>query len=322
MPSYVETMFSVRKVPWHRLGLVVTMAPSSRDALEMSGLNWRVSLRPLAVEAGGGRWVDGQERLGVVRHTDNRVLGVVSQRYRPIQNEEAFDFVDQLLGGGDIRYEAAGSLGQGKTVWLLARMTSEHCIVGDRIDPYLLFTNSHSGKASVKALMTPVRVVCANTLNLALHGAPRTWTAAHVGDIFRKVSGARETLGLARSYMEHLSKKAGTLAGIPIDENRWNRIVNELIPIPPSSSKPRKQNIYLLRNDLRERRRAKDLANYANTGWDSLNAVADHVAHVPSVAVLAGRKDFDPNIGLSETRFYSVVAGHQMLDRAVKIIEG
>lgn len=150
MSAEVETMFYLRKEPWHGLGTQVMEAPNSKEALKLAGLDWKVVQEPLIT--GAGDMVDGYKAN--VRNTDNRVLGVVGDRYRIVQNEEAFAFTDDLLGYG-VRYETAGSLQGGKKVWMLAHMPQEYIIVGEHISPYLLFSNSHDGSGAVKVAITP-----------------------------------------------------------------------------------------------------------------------------------------------------------------------
>ena len=136
MSAEVETMFYLRKEPWHGLGTQVMEAPNSKEALKLAGLDWKVVQEPLIT--GAGDMVDGYKAN--VRNTDNQVLGVVGDRYRIVQNEEAFAFTDDLLGYG-VRYETAGSLQGGKKVWMLAHMPQEYIIAGEHISPYLLFSN-------------------------------------------------------------------------------------------------------------------------------------------------------------------------------------
>ena len=126
MPANVETMFSVRETPWHGLGRIVMDAPASREALELAGLDWQVESRN--IYSGTGAMIPGYRAN--VRNTDDAVLGVVSDRYRIVQNEEAFQFTDDLLGEG-ITYETAGSLQGGKKVWMLAKLPEKYIIAGD-----------------------------------------------------------------------------------------------------------------------------------------------------------------------------------------------
>ena len=191
MPANVETMFSVRETPWHGLGRIVMDAPASREALELAGLDWQVESRN--IYSGTGAMIPGYRAN--VRSTDDAVLGVVSDRYRIVQNEEAFQFTDDLLGEG-VTYETAGSLQGGKKVWMLARLPRKYLIAGDQVVPYLVIFNSHDGSSGVKVAMTPIRVVCQNTLNLALNTAKRSWTARHTENVLLRVQDARETLQL------------------------------------------------------------------------------------------------------------------------------
>ena len=191
MPANVETMFSVRETPWHGLGRIVMDAPASREALELAGLDWQVESRN--IYSGTGAMIPGYRAN--VRSTDDAVLGVVSDRYRIVQNEEAFQFTDDLLGEG-VTYETAGSLQGGKKVWMLARLPRKYLIAGDQVEPYLVIFNSHDGSSGVKVAMTPIRVVCQNTLNLALNTAKRSWTARHTENVLLRVQDARETLQL------------------------------------------------------------------------------------------------------------------------------
>ena len=191
MPANVETMFSVRETPWHGLGRIIMDAPASREALELAGLGWQVESRN--IYSGTGAMIPGYRAN--VRSTDDAVLGVVSDRYRIVQNEEAFQFTDDLLGEG-VTYETAGSLQGGKKVWMLARLPRKYLIAGDQVEPYLVIFNSHDGSSGVKVAMTPIRVVCQNTLNLALNTAKRSWTARHTENVLLRVQDARETLQL------------------------------------------------------------------------------------------------------------------------------
>lgn len=138
MAALVESMFSVREKPWHGLGKIVMEAPTSADALRLAGLDWNVVQEPI--------YTDFNEPIvgykANVRDSDRKVLGVVSDRYKVVQNTDAFSFTDELLGKG-VRYETAGSLQEGKKVWLLARLPREYIIAGERISPYLVFSNTH-----------------------------------------------------------------------------------------------------------------------------------------------------------------------------------
>ena len=171
MATNVESMFYVRETPWHGLGTKVMETPTSKEALSLAGLDWKVLQEPIYTE--NEELVEGYKAN--VRDNDRKVLGVVTDRYKVIQNEEAFAFTDELLGEG-VRYETAGTLQGGKKVWLLAHLPHEYIISGERISPYLLFSNTHDGSGAIKAELTPIRVVCNNPLNLAMATAKRSWS--------------------------------------------------------------------------------------------------------------------------------------------------
>ena len=145
MAANVESMFYVRETPWHGLGTKVMEAPSSKEALSLAGLDWRVVQEPIYTK--DEELVEGYKAN--VRDSDRKALGVVTDRYKVIQNEEAFAFTDELLGEG-VRYETAGSLQGGKKVWMLAHLPHEYIISGERISPYLLFSNTHDGSGAIK----------------------------------------------------------------------------------------------------------------------------------------------------------------------------
>ena len=230
MTANVESMFYVRTAPWHGLGTKVQEAPSSERALALAGLDWKVVQEEIYTPQ--QELVEGYKAN--VRDSDRKVLGVVTDRYKIIQNEEAFAFTDELLGEG-VRYETAGSLQGGKRVWMLAHMPHEYIISGERISPYLLFSNTHDGSGAVKVALTPIRVVCQNTLNLALANASRCWSMIHTGNIQNKLQEARDTLFMAQKYMDGLGKEFETLRSKTMSDKQVLDYIEMLLPIEESS---------------------------------------------------------------------------------------
>ena len=206
MAANVESMFYTRTAPWHGLGVRVEEVLGSKEALNQAGLDWKVEQTD--VYAASGERIPGYKAN--IRDIDRSVLGIVGDRYKIVQNEEAFAFTDGLLGEG-VKYETAGSLAGGKIVWMLAKLPEKYIISGDAIEPYLVFCNSHDGSGAIRVAMTPVRVVCQNTLNLALKGASRVWSARHTGNVMSRMDEARETLQLANAYMSQLGRSINEL---------------------------------------------------------------------------------------------------------------
>ena len=247
MAADLETMFYTREKPWHGLGVCVQEAPVSEEALRLAGLDWEVQQKPVYTESG---IIPGYKAN--VRSTDQKVLGVVTDRYKVVQNTEAFAFTDALLGNG-VRYETAGSLQGGRKVWLLARLPREYIISGERISPYLVFSNTHDGSGAVRVAVTPVRVVCNNTLNLALQTASRSWSMVHTGDIKGKIREAEDTLFKAEDYMDKLGNEFEALRRKKVTDRQLMEYIETLLPVAKDTTKIQGKNINRLRNDLKMR---------------------------------------------------------------------
>ena len=191
-----DTMFSVRETPWHKLGRVVHNAPTTADAIKLAGLDWKVSKAPMFLADGTA--VDPKIATAVRRDTDGRILGVVGPRYEPWQNESAFAWFDPFLAAGEASLETAGSLRDGKRVWVLARIghngDSHAAIVpGDEVVNHMLIANGHDGSLAIHVGRVRTRVVCANTLRGAL-GEGSTLRVRHT-------KSAKETLDDVRDLM-------------------------------------------------------------------------------------------------------------------------
>ena len=263
MSANVETMFYVRKKPWHGLGTEVQAPPTSADALVYAGLNWAVEQKNVYAE--DGTRISGYKAN--VRNTDNVTLGIVSDRYKVVQNEDAFQFTNELLDSG-VTYETAGALQGGRKVWMLARMPHRYIIAGDEIAPYLVVMNSHDGSSGIKVAMTPIRVVCQNTLNLALHSAKRIWTTKHTENVMSRVHEARETLMLAETYMGELGRGIDALSQIRLSDRKAMEFMQEFFPV--TNDMPdvqRKNNLRLLEDMKRRYWNAPDLSNVGKNGY-------------------------------------------------------
>jgi len=273
MAHMVESVMYVREVPWYGFGTRVETAPTSAEALRLAGLDWEVTSEPIYTEAG----IEIPGWKANTRSKDNNVLGIVTDRYRICQNTEAFSFTDNLIGG-DVRYETAGSLRDGKTVWLLAKLPQTK-VAGDEVDPYLCFTNTHDGSGAIRACVTPIRVVCNNTLTIALREAKRHWATKHVGDLNEKMQEAREVLAFSEEYMYNLDKKADDLANAAITRQTLDEILNEMWPVQEDDSDRRKETVKRTKDEYMVCYFAPDIAKFVGTAWGAINAMSDMVTH-------------------------------------------
>ena len=308
MAANVESMFYTREKPWHGLGIMVAEAPNSKDALRLAGLNWKVLQEPVYTE--NKELIQGYKAN--VRDSDRKVLGVVTDRYKVIQNEEAFAFTDTLLGEG-VRYETAGSLQEGRRVWMLARLPREFIIGGERISPYMVFSNTHDGSGAVKTALTPIRVVCNNTLNLALRTAKRSWSMIHTGDISGKIEEAKNTLLLADEYMTALGQEFENLRKIKLSEKQVLDYIKILLPMEENYSLLQKRGVEKLRADMKMRYfDAPDLKDVGNNGYRFVNAVSDFATHSTPRRKAANYK---------ENIFARTADGNPMIDRAYQLVK-
>ena len=308
MAANVETMFSVREKPWHGLGTIVKEAPTSADAIRLAGLDWSVVQEPIYTNF--NRVVEGYRAN--VRSSDRKVLGVVSDRYKVVQNVDAFSFTDELLGKG-VRYETAGSLQEGKKVWLLARLPREYIIAGERISPYLVFSNTHDGSGSVKVAITPVRVVCNNTLNLALGTAKRSFSMIHTGNIQDKIQEAKDTLFMAEEYMDCLGVEFEQLRRQKITDAQVKEYIELLLPMEKDPTPIQSKNIIRLREDMIKRYYdAPDLQKVGNNAYRFINAVSDFATHSNPLRRTAN---------YNENLFARTVDGNPIIDRAYQMVK-
>ena len=302
--------------PWHKLGQRVVGAMTSEQAVTEANLGWRVGLAPLFVQD-QDRFEKVPETFAV-RRDDGFVLGTVGKRYQPIQNTEVFDFMDTLVEGGALRYHTAGAIRDGRKVFLLAKVTDDplHVVPGDKIDQYVLAMNSHDGSGSMQVLFTTVRVVCQNTLNLAISNNSKFNKGAvvhikHMGKLETKKDTARKILGIAKERMSAFEKAARALAAVPMDPPSFRQFTTTLVPDGKNEGEQNK--VWVTRQLLQdnfERGPGTEIYGVKNTRWAALNAVTDMTTHSHGANTSAG------------TRFMTTMLnqGNDMAQRAYNML--
>jgi phage/plasmid-like protein (TIGR03299 family) len=231
-----DTMMSVREMPWHGLGVVLDDYPATiAEALDKSGLTWEVEQVPLYMARAAtedGYFVPALESAmqpvpdyqANVRMDTSNVLGVVGKDYKVVQNREAFAWLDALLGT-EVQIETAGSLQNGKRVWVLAKLPELVEIGGDEVERYVFCANSHDGSMAVTAAATNVRIVCANTLGWALGKAARSYKFRHTGDLSAKLEEARRVMEITLNWDAALKELGDKLAQQPMTVDTFTRRV-------------------------------------------------------------------------------------------------
>jgi phage/plasmid-like protein (TIGR03299 family) len=309
-----DQMFSVREKPWHyeltkEHTKIIQEAPNSREALVAAGLDWNVVSMPVYQE--NGLLIPGYKAN--VRDKDNMVLGIVSGRYKIVQNTEAFEFTDSLIGeteNGEVRYETAGSLYNGKKVWLLAKLPTTK-VLDDDVEPYLCFANSFDGSGAVQVCITGIRVVCQNTLNIALNTAKRKWSTKHIGDMQSKLEEAKLCLRMADSYMANLDVEADRLANAKLYREQIEEILDEMFPVDGNASERKKNNIVQFKNQFWTAYGMPDIQKFDESAWKAVNAMSDVITHS------APRRN---TASYNENRWGKIMDGHMLFDQFNNLI--
>lgn len=325
MSANVEWMFSGNnETPWHGIGEVIQGTLSSEEAIKVAKLDWDVIPMPIFDQFGNE--IPGYKVN--TRSIDNAILGIVTDYYKIVNNRDAFKFTDALLGEG-VQYETAGSLDSGKKVWMLARMEGT-VIAEEQIDPYLVFTNSHDGKGAIRVAAVPVRVVCQNTLNLALSRASRHWSCVHKGDLQGKLDEAKFTLASAEKYMEALEEEFGELKLKTVTDKQVEEMTDRLLQIEFNSLYNKAVKIGKvidLKEALRQQKfedklnRKKseiltiyhekpDLVGTEKSAFRFVNAVSDYATHT---------NDHKQTKNYKENLFMKTVDGNNLIDTSYQL---
>jgi phage/plasmid-like protein (TIGR03299 family) len=209
MSAAVETMAYAGEVPWHGLGVKVDNTMTPEEMLEAAGLNWTVSKRP-AYTITSPQWWDeatvmqAENHHFIVRDSDNNILSPCGNDYVPFQNADTFKFFKKFVSAGDMKMETAGSLKDGRDIWGLAKINSTFQLAGgDTVEGYLLIDSPHVAGKALTIMFTPIRVVCANTMSLALNTEGHKFRVLHLQAFDDDIMEAAEmALGISSELME------------------------------------------------------------------------------------------------------------------------
>jgi phage/plasmid-like protein (TIGR03299 family) len=321
-----KSFASFREPAWHGLGTVFNEEVSTKKMLELANLqDWNVRLEEVEVPEGfsSDKTYNYVARTNPFDKSQTDILGVVGERYRILQNEELFDFGDALLDGGG-RWETAGSIKGGRQVFGSLALERETVLdptgVSDKVNTYLLVNTSHDGSIAIQASVTPVRVVCANTLNLALgsgigrnRNIKQSFKIRHTQTASGKIQAAREALGLANVYMDEFDKLAHEMIQQTVTNDQFMKMVELAYPVPEENKK----------GAMAKYQNKIDLIEYiytgpyndtiAGTAWGALNALTERLdwhrqgRKGSNEAVLAGASGFDPMVNAEKNRLLQVV---------------
>lgn len=289
-----EIVCGSNKAPWHGLGTVVDGLMTAEQAMELAGLGWMVEGKPVTVNGiqlpfPTEESSDGYQ--GICRSDTGACLGITKGRYKTIQNKEAFNFFDSLIGQGKAVYDTAGSLNGGKQVWLLSKVNGIVEINGDEHKEYALMVTSHDGSTSLQVSYVFERVVCANTLSVALSGQTNVVKIRHTSTWKDKEEEAARILGVGQKYYSTIQEELKRFNSVMLNDKQLNEF-NTLLLTPQEKSESNKQwferslsperelptRTINVRDEINRLFHQGD-GNKGQTGWDALNAVTDYVDH-------------------------------------------
>ena len=274
------------EAPWHGLGKKLDKPATAAEAIQAARLDWEVGKMPLFFNH-RKRYRPIPDRFAIVRKDQTAgaapptVLGIVGEDYTPLQNVEAFKWFDPIVGEGAAIYHTAGALGRGERVWILAKLPDDIRVIGDDIaEKYLLLSNSHDGSSSVQVKFTPIRVVCQNTLTMALSQG-RSLRIAHTPSLPARMAAARESLGIIRERFAEIEAAFQRMAGVPVNHERLAQYVDRVFPLPADDHDERaRARVRRARNEsawLFEGGRGNAAPKVRGTLWAAYNGVAEFV---------------------------------------------
>jgi phage/plasmid-like protein (TIGR03299 family) len=277
-----SAFFSAREVAWHKLGTITPDALTSSDALKTAQLDWpvKVSENPISTTV-DGKTVTLQDKYLTYRNHSKAgltALGVVGNRYTPIQNLEAFDFLNHIADESGAVFETAGSLNGGARVFVTMKFPESMKLASgtDVIDNYIMAVNSHDGSSSFTVAVTPIRAVCTNTVRLALNSAVSKISLKHTAGASAKVQQARETLGIVFKYQEAFEQEVEQMLSEKFTDAQYKKFIEVLVPEPKGELSTRAENSFeQKRGELMALWKAPTQSNIAGTKWAAYNAVAE-----------------------------------------------
>jgi phage/plasmid-like protein (TIGR03299 family) len=298
MAHEVESMMYVGETPWHGLGKRLDSPPTIGDAIIQGGLDWTVSTVQLQMP--DGRKVD---RFATVRSSDNSILGTVGAGYTPAQNAETFQFFQPFLDQKVASIETAGALRKGARVWMLAKIDRADSVIvpasDDRVSKYLLVANGHDGGLALHVGITPIRVVCQNTLSAAVADRQTsTIKIRHTSGVVDALKVVQETIERVEHDFEKAAEVFRALAQVQVTEAMLRDFVDRVFRrqklkmraaaeaarasmaievIDETETKERESTVYKAIAERFETGRGNDMKGVKGTGWAAYNAATEYL---------------------------------------------
>lgn len=273
---------------WHGLGTYVDNAMTAEECIKLANMDLEVEKRPVFVETADCEFTELEGFAANTRKDTGDILGLVSDSYETVQNRECFAFFDSIIDRGEAIYETAGVLGQGERIFLTAKLPSDIIVKGEKIENYILLTNSHDGTRALQAGFTSVRVVCNNTLTAALGSLKNSIKLRHTSNIKLMLAEAAEIMGISSKYTEELTQSFNAMSKVKITDKQLRSYIEQVMnPSREQLTKAEKAEFskqftntvdgimeFALCHDTQTTKAAK------GTVWGAYNAISGYFGHI------------------------------------------
>ena len=277
-----DGMMYTGATPWHGLGVKLDNPATAAEAIAAASLDWNVIKKPVYVRNIHGGFEEVPGKAAIVREDTQQVFTIMGEGYEPLQNWDSSGLLDGTVGAGEAIYHTAGSLFGGRKIFLLVKLPEDIKVIpGDVVQPYILLSNSHDGSQAVRMQLTPIRVVCANTLSAALRGGGGFY-AKHTKNVMQRANEAREVLGLAHAYFEMFAKQVDQLVNTRMTVIEVQDYLQQVYRFQADKTYADQDH-----RIVKSYETTLDLLNHptntvggiAGTKWAALNAVSYYVDH-------------------------------------------
>lgn len=263
-----------RKPYYYGMGENVSEAKSVDDIMRMAKLDWEVEKQPIFL----GNNNEIPNRFATVRKDTGKVMGIVGNTYEVVQNRDGFAFVEQCLGEG-ITFTKAGLYNRGERIFMIGEAPSVE-VMGDEVHPTILFMNSHDGSGSIKAMFTPMRLVCENGLMIPIAGHEKgivNFKIPHTKRVQDRLWITQDLIKQNNQYIDVLKQRAELLAATPFTKEQFKELSLELAGVEEGVKITRGQEQIIA--DLSLAYEEDDVANFNGTAWGAMLAVSDYDTH-------------------------------------------
>ena len=276
-----------RVAPAVRLGKRISGASSIQEALVSAGLDGEVKVSenpvstPIITETGVSNLVIPDKFITyrtMAGTGEMRPLGVVGSRYVPIQDIEAFDFLNLVVDETGANVEGVGTMAHGKQTVMYIKMPNTIKVGGyDQVDMNLLAHNSHDGSTAFTVAVTPMRLFCTNQVRMAIKTSKSKISLKHTFGAKAKVAQARETLGLVFEYQTAFEAEVERLIAQEFATSEFEKLVETLMPLDmDNASKAQITKTQEAKATLNGLWYAETQSSIFGTKWAAYNAVAEY----------------------------------------------